>query len=185
MTSIITWLKRLFFGTSQRGPGVSPFPVGTGPARLVVLRHAEKTGEKSDPHLSRAGSKRAKRLAKYLPETFGTPDFLIAARTSKRSRRPVETMEPLAAALELPIRDDLDDSDIAEVVEVLRDTAAYRGKFGVLSWRHSDIPALIEALGAPDDTLPRGWDEDDFTTIIDFSFTDGVLPRARRVEMPF
>lgn len=180
MTNVLSWLWRLLTG---RGEGVSPFPAGTGPSRLVLLRHAEKTGKKSDTGLSPAGTARAERLATYLPDTFGAPQFLIAARTSKRSRRPVETLEPLAAATGISIREDIDDSEVRKLVKALRDDATYRGRTGVISWRHSDLPRLISELGAPDALMPD-WHEDDYTTVIVLDYGAG-LPRAHRVEMPF
>lgn len=180
MTSMFSWLWRLLTG---RHEGVSPFPDGAGPSRLVLLRHAEKTGKKSDTGLSPAGTARAARLARYIPEAFGTPHFLIAARTSKRSRRPVETLEPLAAATGLAIREDIDDSEVRKLVKALRDDAFYHGRTGVISWRHSDLPRLISELGAPDALMPD-WHEDDYTTVIVLDYGSGP-PRAKRAAMPF
>lgn len=180
LTSVIAWLKSLFAATRQ-----SPFPAGTGPARLIVLRHAEKTGKKSDQGLSRQGTARARQLADYIPQTFGRPHFLIAARTSERSRRPVETLEPLAAALELPIDADIDDAKINRLIKTLREDARYHGKVGVVSWRHSDLSRLVEALGAPAATTPSKWDGNDYSTIIDITFSDTGAPTARAVKMPF
>ena len=94
---LLNWFKSLFF-RAPTSAGVSPFRPDTGPARLIVLRHAEKTGDRRDRDLSPAGHERAMRLVPYVLETFGRPDFLIAAKSSDRSRRPVETIEPLAAA---------------------------------------------------------------------------------------
>ena len=175
---VVPWLMSLFISPRQ-----SPFPKGTGPARLIVLRHAEKTGKKSDTGLSPAGTARAARLATYIPEAFGPPAFLIAARTSKRSRRPVETLEPLAAATGLSIRDDLDDSEVKKLVKALRDDPTYRGKAGVISWRHSDLPDLATALGALERLMPD-WHEDDYTTVIVLDYGSDT-PRAQRVAMPF
>lgn len=183
MTGIFKQLWRLITG---RGPreGTSPFPDGHGPARLIVLRHAEKTGKKSDSGLSPAGTARAARLVDYIPGTFGAPAFLIAARTSARSRRPVETLEPLAEAAGLSIRGDIDDSEVKKLVRALRDDDAYRSKAGVISWRHSDIPRLVASLGAPEDLLPD-WHEDDYTTIVVIDYRDGAPPTARCIQMPF
>lgn len=183
MTNIFKTLWRLITGRAI-GAGGSPFPPGQGPSKLIVLRHAEKTGKKSDTGLSPAGTARADRLATYIPQSFGKPDFLLAAATSKRSRRPVETLEPLAAALRLAIESEFDDSDVKKLVRALRDDPSYRGKRGVISWRHSDIPRLVSALGAADDVLPD-WHEDDYTTIVVIDYRDGHPPAARRLTMPF
>ncbi|MEQ1718367.1 MAG: phosphoglycerate mutase family protein [Hyphomicrobium sp.] len=183
--SLIDWLKRLLLGTARTLPGVSPFAPGEGPARLLIMRHAEKTGDKRDPHLSAAGQQRAEKLATYIPQTFGSPDFLIAAKSSKRSRRPVETLEPLADLLRLPVSEDLDDEQVDDLIDELRDTPAYAGKSGVISWRHSDIPALVAALGAPEGSYPAEWDEAVYNLLIEVTFREGAAPRARQITEPF
>lgn len=195
------WLKRLFTGAPRVPPsrpppavpsgattdlpsGMSPFPPGTGPARLIVLRHAEKSGDRRDPHLSLTGRRRAEQLVGYVPATFGQPHFLIAARTSNRSRRPVETLEPLAAALGLEVRAKFDDKDSARLIETLRDKQRHRGKLGVICWRHSGLPKVLQALGAAPGTFPTSWDDNDYTTIVDITFPGNGEARAKRLQMP-
>lgn len=181
--TIFDWLKRIVFGRPHTPPGVSPFPAGTGPAKLLVMRHAEKTGDRRDPNLSDAGAARAQKLVTYIPKQFGKPDFLFAAKSSKRSSRPYETLQPLAASLGLKIDERFDDEDYDELVERLA-KPAYAGKFGVVSWRHSDIPALCAALGAPDGTYPEEWPEDLYPLIIEISFRD-THATARQITEPF
>lgn len=148
------------------------------------MRHAEKSGDRRDPHLSLPGRQRAERLVEYIPATFGQPQFLIAARTSSRSRRPVETLEPLAAALALEVRAKFNDSDSSALIATLRDKKRYRGRLGVISWRHSELPALLAALGASPDTFPKPWDETDYTTIIDIHYPGNGEAQATRLRMP-
>ncbi len=179
------WLKRLFTGAPDKPLRASPFPSGMGPSRLIILRHAEKTGDKRDPHLSLPGKRRAEQLVGYIPATFGKPDFLIAASSSKRSRRPVETLEPIASALALEIRAKIDDDDGDELVEMLRDKPRYFGKLGVICWRHSELPGLVQALGCERGTFPDPWHENDYTTIIDLTFPGNGEVQARRVVMAF
>ena len=62
-------------------------PAGA-PGRILLMRHAEKTGDTSDILLSAEGAKRAARLVTYIPETFGRPDFILRGR-------PLETLDPL------------------------------------------------------------------------------------------
>jgi len=45
-------------------------------ARILLMRHAEKTGDPMDPHLSQDGCARAAKLADFIPATFGIPQFL-------------------------------------------------------------------------------------------------------------
>jgi hypothetical protein len=182
--NVFDFLKRLLLGPSRPPPGTSPFPPGTGPARLLIMRHAEKTGDKSDPHLSPEGEQRAQKLATYIPQQLGKPDFLIAAANSNRSLRPFETIEPLAKALALEIKDKFDDNEIDALIGHLCKTK-YAGLTGVISWRHGNIPALLEALGAPEGSYPQLWDDTVFNLIIEMSFTDGSAPRARQFVEPF
>jgi hypothetical protein len=128
---------------------------------------------------------RAARLVRYVLETFGPPDFLIAAKSSNRSCRPVDTIEPLAAALGLEIKS-VDDVEEGQTLALaLGSKRAYHGKFGVISWRHSDLPRLVASLGAPINTFPTEWDDADYTTLIDISYsTDGKVT-AKRLTMPF
>ena len=181
--AIFNWLKRIVFGAPRTPPGVSPFPAGSGPAKLLVMRHAEKTGDKRDPHLSDAGQQRAEKLVSYIPKQFGKPDFLFAATSSKRSSRPYETLAPLATALGLKIDERFDDGHYDALVERLA-KPAYTGKFGVISWRHSDIPALCAALGAPDGTYPADWPETLYDVVVEITFRD-THANARAITEPF
>ncbi len=181
---LIQWFKWLVLGPAVAPSGISPFAAGSGPARLLIMRHSEKTGDKSDPHLSAAGHQRAKTLASYVPQQFGKPDFLVAAKTSNISMRPYETLEPLAGQLKLDIIDTFDDEETHALVEHLA-KPIYTGKSGVISWRHSDIPALLAALGASDGSYPQPWDSAVFNLIIDMTFADGAAPRARQIIEPF
>jgi len=182
---LLTWLKSLLFRAPRESSGVSPFLAGSGPARLIVLRHAEKTGERRDRTLSPAGHERAVRLVSYVQETFGRPDFLIAAKSTARSRRPVQTIEPLGSALGLEIRSKFNDADVEALVAALGEKQIYSGKFGVISWRHSNIPRLVAALGAPAGSFPDKWDKSDFSTIIDINYASGADVTAKQFKMPF
>lgn len=185
MTNLLSKIAELISNVfRQRRGGVSPFPREGGPARLLVMRHAEKTGEKTDPHLSPGGSRRAQALATYIPQKFGKPDFLIAAATTGRSRRPRETLEPLASALRLGIMDTLGEQEIDKLLDHLC-KQTYAGKSGVIAWRHSDIPSLVTALGAPQGTTPNSWDDTVFNLIIEMTFSAGAAPRVNQIIEPF
>lgn len=181
--TIFDWLMRLLLGAPYTAPGVSPFPDGSGPVKLLVMRHAEKTGDRRDPHLSEAGVQRAEKLVAYIPKQFGNPDFLFAATSSKRSSRPYETLEPLAAALGLKINERFDDEEFDALVEELA-KPKYAQQFGVISWRHSDIPSLCAALGAPVGTFPKDWPEDVYRLVIEITFRN-TTATARQITEPF
>ncbi len=178
---LAAWLKRALFGTSRPAPGASPWEAGRGPRTLIVFRHAEKTGNSKDPHLSNIGRQRAVRLAERIPAELARPDFLIAAATSKRSSRPRETIEPLAEKLGLDINEQFDDEDVDALVEELA-ADRYKGKVGVISWRHSDLPPLLAALGAADGTYPDAWPDSEYDLMIQLDYPGSAAPRARRVD---
>src|SRR5262249_40034999 len=81
------------------------------PQQVLIIRHAEKTGDKADVHLSKQGQERAEVLyqlfvaSKDRPDPFPTPDFIFAASNAKDSQRPLETVTPFAMKLKLPIND--------------------------------------------------------------------------------
>lgn len=173
----LRWLKGVVFGRSS---GFSPFAAGRGPVRLIVMRHAEKTGDRSDRHLSKKGQRRAEALVRYVPERFGSLGFLLAASRNPRSDRPVDTLKPLAAALGLPIIDHIDDDDASGVVAFLAGDAV-TGQAGVISWRHSDLPDLIAALGAPDGTYPDPWHDDEYDIVVEIKYRAvGFAPEVRQ-----
>lgn len=184
-TALLDWLKRLVFGTARTEPAVTPFALGHGPARLLIMRHAEKTGDVLDRHLSAQGQNRAEQLATYIPRQFGTPDFLIAAKSSKKSQRPYDTIAPLANALGLKINETFDDDETDALVDHMERSDTYAAKYGVISWRHSDISALMAALGAPNNSYPQVWDPAVFNLILDISFRDGASPHVRQIIGPF
>lgn len=77
--------------SANRAEGQDQPKGGTFPRCILIIRHAEKTGLKSDFHLSEAGKERAKMLpALFLASAertapFPMPDFIFAARKSSDS----------------------------------------------------------------------------------------------------
>ncbi|MDE1995245.1 MAG: histidine phosphatase family protein, partial [Rhizobiaceae bacterium] len=78
------------------------------PKTVFVMRHAEKSGDPMDPHLTAAGYKRAAALALWLPE-ISKIDCLFATTASKHSNRPFETIKPLADKTHITINSDFSD----------------------------------------------------------------------------
>src|SRR3954462_6417127 len=103
------------------------------------MRHAEKPRSPIDPHLSEAGQRRAGRLAVWLPATFGRPDILFAAADKLLSRRPRETLEPLASATGAPLRHDVSDNRSEALAVELLSNPKYAGAQVVMAWRHKAL----------------------------------------------
>jgi broad specificity phosphatase PhoE len=121
---------------------------------ILIMWHAEKPDDTSDPDLAPEGCLRAQRLASYLPATFGKPEFLFATSVSKHSRRPIETLGPLAAQCGLSIDDSYADQDYGALARDLRKDSTYDGALAVVCWHHGNIPNMMHALKAAMETTP-------------------------------
>jgi hypothetical protein len=153
---------------------------------ILLFRHAEKLTGVKDPTLSPAGEERAARLATYIPETFGTPDFIIATLDTKASERPYKTVVPLSETTGVPIQDTIANGDFAKEADHVLTHPKYAGKFVVICWHHGKIPGLAKALGAPAGTYPNPWDEQVFNLILRFDYPTGTsTPTVTQITEPF
>lgn len=158
-----------------------------GPSRILLMRHAEKTGDPDDIYLSDEGVERAQRLATFIPETFGKPDFIFAAARSKRSIRSIETVKPLAAAIGLQVRHDIEDKDFEELISEIFSNPDYRAKTIVICWHHKKLPDIASLLGASAGSYPDPWPQDVFNIILDFQYDPNSdrTPIVTKVVEPF
>jgi hypothetical protein len=147
-----------------------------GPAGAVVLiiRHAEKP--ESGSGLSVDGTKRANAYPGFfehlkIDEKLAIPNELFATRDSENSERPRLTLEPLRAALHLPLNTEIKNKDFEVLADKLRG-ATYRGKTILICWHHGHIAGLLQALGAtPSRLLPEGkWPENVYGWLIELRY---------------
>lgn len=125
-------------------------PVALAPRRVLLIRHAEKTGRPEDQGLSDLGRLRAAALACVLPARFGRPEVLVACRSSPRSRRPLETVAPLAEKLGLPVEERWGTSDVEPLGAALDAEPRFADRLVLICWRHKTLGALARRLGAPE-----------------------------------
>jgi broad specificity phosphatase PhoE len=151
---------------------------------ILVMRHAEKPDDSSDPDLSRAGHARAIRLATFIPEEFGKPDFIIAAAVSHSSARPYETVRPLSKVTDIGVDATIADADYPTLAKGLLNKDKFFGKLVVVCWHHGNIPKLMESLGAKKGDYPDPWDPAVFNLILQVTFTDGKAS-VKEVNEPF
>ena len=127
------------------------------PRHVLLVRHAEKPLDETDIHLTSRGAARAGALPSLFaippafptkPAALPTPDFLIAAKASKQSNRSVETLTPLARALDRPIDQKHANKEFALVADHLFDDAKYAGKTVLIGWHHGSLPEFALAISA-------------------------------------
>jgi hypothetical protein len=193
LTAILAVVGACFSGTKALAEG----EVKTNtryPQHILIIRHAEKTGDKADIHLSKQGKERALVLdqlfvaSKDRPCPFPAPDFIFAASHSKDSQRPLETVTLLARKLKLPINnqynsklksapDTTDDKKKAtkkEGMQELRDeifgSPKYFGKTILVVWRHSTVSELAKTLKA--NKVPPKWEDKVFDRVWQITYDD-------------
>jgi hypothetical protein len=151
--------------------------------KIMLLRHAEKpdkdstpygitlNGERSKESLEVRGWQRAGALASLFAPSNGNfqhislakPQFLFASKPLKRkgSRRPIETITPLAEKLAIEINSDFQRADFDDMVE-----EAFSRKGAVLiCWQREYIPQIASHILGNRKVGPPDWPEDRFDMI--------------------
>ena len=159
----------------------APSLAQNSPKRILIIRHAEKpTTDDASVHLSEVGEARAKRLSELFEksadrtEPFAKPDFIFATNNTKMSRRPVETVTPLAKSLKLSINDrfhntaDATRKGIADLCKELLEGEKYRGKTILISWHHGTMTELAAGLKAT--SIPKKWRADRFDRVWELTY---------------
>src|SRR5689334_19077321 len=151
--------------------------------KILLIRHAEKPakdsapygvtreGERSKESLEIRGWQRAGALANLLAPPNGRlqhpslaqPQFLYASKPLRRkgSKRPIETITPLAEKLEIRINSQYERSDLEGVLE---EVFSCRGPV-LMCWQREYIPKIASYILGTDKGVPRLWLEDRFALI--------------------
>jgi hypothetical protein len=82
----------------------------------------------------------------------------------------VETITPLAVALQLEINAKHSDDGYPKVASDILTNAKYAGKVVLVCWHHGNVPRLAEALGAQG---PPHWPEGVFDWVWQITYADG------------
>jgi hypothetical protein len=153
------------------------------PATILIIRHAEKPDD-GQSDLSSAGAQRAE----LLPQAFSsgstpelpTPQVIFAAAESAHSNRSVQTVTPLARALNVPVNDRFSNGDYAALAKDLL-SGEYAGKVVLIAWHRGKIPQLATALGATPPYDP--WPVQQFDRIWRIDYINGK-PTLRNLPYP-
>jgi len=126
---------------------------------MIFVRHAEKAAEPADdPGLTPAGRRRVAELTRQLVDADVVAG--VDAIYSTRTRRTIETVEPLANRLGLDILYyDTDPEDNEELVDGM--VSDNKGKIILVVGHSNTIPGLIADVGASKNVPPIADDEYD------------------------
>lgn len=122
----------------------TPVAGAEGLTTILLVRHAERAAEGTDPPLSPEGTARAAELVRVLA------DVEIHAAYSSQFRRARDTAEPLAKSRGLDVRtDDVDGGDLPGWARAFaaRLLERHAGQVVLVSGHSNSVPPLIEALG--------------------------------------
>jgi hypothetical protein len=155
------------------------------PAKVLVMRHAEKLGDPDDPNLSAPGQARAAALVAWFPATFGRPDFIFATAISKHSERPIQTVRPLAQNLGMPLNTTFSDQDYGALAKLLLSDTKFVSKTILVCWHHGNIPGLLRGLGATAGSYPNPWDFTVFNLVLAVDYAGGKPPVVAKITEPF
>jgi hypothetical protein len=151
--------------------------------KIMLLRHAEKPakddapygvtrkGERSKESLEVRGWQRAGALANlfapasdhFQHRALATPQFLYSSKPLRRkgSRRPLETITPLAEKLAIKINSDYQRSQLVSMVE---DVVSRRGVV-LVCWQREYIPDIAALILGAKKIAPAEWPENRFDLI--------------------
>jgi broad specificity phosphatase PhoE len=149
--------------TDHRHPSATAVPLSVESSAapvaqtLYLISHAEKPTGDSKPHgsndrgepdkhsLTPLGWARARALVGLFSSGqrgIAVPQHLFASRRDG-SRRPLETITPLAEKLGLPVDSTIAADDVAAAAEAITRTPGTT----LMAWEHHAIPAIAAALG--------------------------------------
>ena len=152
---------------------------------ILMIRHAEKPDSGSD--LAVAGQERAQAYVVYfrnysVNSSLVKLDYLFAAANSSASQRPQLTIQPLAAAIGLPINDKFEDKDYQNAANYILQNPKYDKTNILICWHHGEILDLAAALGAKGlpsaSNWPTSWPGDVFGWLLQLCYDDkgAIIP---------
>lgn len=155
----------------------------------MIVRHAEKPGggpagvqldgSQDDESLIVLGWQSAGALAVLFDPSRGAlqdsalavPKFLFASKydTSRDSKRPYETLQPLSEKLNVQVDIGFKKADTSAVASK---AIACSGAV-LIAWEHEGIPQIANAIVGNTTTVPQKWPGDRFDLVWVFTAADG------------
>jgi hypothetical protein len=113
-------------------------------------------------------------------QRFPSPHYIFATQASKNSNRPIETVTPLATALNVPLNDGFADKEasIQKMTNAILND--FPGEIILVCWHHGMIPAIAKALGI---AKPPKWDGKVFDRVWQITFPKGKATLTNSAQM--
>lgn len=135
------------------------------PSTVILIRHAEKTKDKENIHLSAKGYERAAALPSFFKKHSAVPLIRLVAQGQKHSEsslRPIETLIPSSKDFKTEINHQFVKDEAKEMVSHLVSSTALNKKTVVVSWGHDEIGEISQRLGKDNGEWPsaifdRAW----------------------------
>ncbi|MDD9952044.1 MAG: hypothetical protein OXT67_10830 [Zetaproteobacteria bacterium] len=163
-----------------------PLPAAGFPRRILLLRHAEKSGKKQDKQINAEGWQRAFALAVQMSTDPFYPqqlDEIYAAASfadHPKSLRSIETAMPLAWLTQTQMYAGVHQQDYAAMAELLKTRA---DRQIVVFWEHKHLHNLAKALGVPVSEVPY-YPDHVYDQIWEVTYTtDAVQPPRPRLRV--
>lgn len=167
----------------------------------MLIRHAEKPAKDSDPYgVTRKGERSKESLevrgwqragalinlfapanGRFQHASLAKPHFLYASKPLQRkgSRRPIETITPLAEKLKTKINSDFQRSEFEEMLD---EVFLHKGVV-LICWQREYIPEIASYILGNKKIAPRDWPEDRFDMIWVFDL-DRSLSKYKFKQIP-
>jgi len=119
-------------------------------ALINLIRHGERSANKSNVHLTHSGYARSQYIAQCVGDTpslafpLGKPTAMIASLRPEDSERPLETLKPLSEKIGLSVDNHIEMADVDKVHEYVQSLPA--GGTLLLSWQHWFIPLIARSF---------------------------------------
>ena len=113
-------------------------------------------------------------------QRFPAPHCIFATQASKNSKRPIETVTPLATALNVPLNDGFTDKEAS--IQKMTDAILndFPGEIILVCWHHGMIPAIAKALGI---AKPPKWDGKVFDRVWQITFPKAKATLTNSAQM--
>ena len=162
------------------------FSATAQPAKIIIIRHAEKPPDESKDSLSLKGQERAMALVPFLTEMLGPTEkarspvlFATKIGRKKADNHTHETLGPLSRQLGLKIHAPYANSEYEALARDLLTDRAYERRTVLVCWTHSRLPGLVKSLGISPELPP--WDENVFDRVLVVTFEGG---KAKMENLP-